>query len=128
MAITLTDTAASEVRRVMESQQLEDGTVLRMSVAGGGCAGLQYSLNFDNTFDDKVDARYEFDGVAVVTRKKFALHLDGTTSRLAGRVVLPFIACPSRRVLHVAPLARVLRPRCCPTARRLRGRPPWRLS
>jgi iron-sulfur cluster assembly accessory protein len=79
MAITLTDTAASEVRRIMESQKLDEGTVLRMGVAGGGCAGLQYSLNFDNTFDSSVDARYEYHGVAVVTRKKFALHLDGTT-------------------------------------------------
>lgn len=79
MAITLTETAAGEVQRIMESQKLEDGTVLRMGVAGGGCSGLQYSLGFDNQFDPSVDTRFEQHGVALVTTKKYALHLDGTT-------------------------------------------------
>jgi iron-sulfur cluster assembly protein len=79
MAITLSQSAASEVTRIMQAQQLETGTVLRMGVAGGGCAGLQYSLGFDNEFDPAIDARYENHGVALITRKKFALHLDGTT-------------------------------------------------
>ena len=63
----------------MQEQSVEPGTVLRMGVAGGGCAGLQYSLGFDTAFDPEIDARYEQHGVAVVTRKKVALHLDGTT-------------------------------------------------
>lgn len=79
MAITLTETAAGEVRRIMDSQKLEEGTVLRMGVAGGGCAGLQYSLGFDDHYDAKVDACYQQHGVSLVTTKKFALHLDGTT-------------------------------------------------
>lgn len=79
MAITLTETAAGEVQRYMEAQKVEEGSVLRMSVTGGGCAGLQYTLGFQTDFDAKVDARYEQHGVAVVTRKKMALHLDGTT-------------------------------------------------
>ncbi len=79
MAVVLTETAAREVQRIMESQKVESDTVLRMGVAGGGCAGLQYSLGFDTQFDPKTDARFENHGVALVTRKKFALHLDGTT-------------------------------------------------
>ena len=79
MAVTLTETAAGEIRRIMDSQNLEEGTVLRMGVAGGGCSGLQYSLGFDNQFDAHLDARYEQHGVSLVTSKKFALHLDGTT-------------------------------------------------
>jgi len=79
MGVTLTETAAGEIRRIMDSQNLEEGTVVRMGVAGGGCSGLQYSLGFDNQFDSQVDARYEQHGVSLVTRKKFALHLDGTT-------------------------------------------------
>ena len=79
MGITLTETAAGEVQRIMKSQDMEGGTVLRMGVAGGGCAGLQYSLGFDTTFDPQDDARFEQHGVALITRKKFALHLDGTT-------------------------------------------------
>ena len=79
MAITLTEAAAGEIKRYMKDQNVEEGTVLRMGVAGGGCSGLQYSLGFDTAFDPEVDARYEHHGVAVVTRKKMALHLDGTT-------------------------------------------------
>ena len=79
MAVTLTETAAGEIRRIMDSQNLEEGTVLRMGVAGGGCSGLQYSLGFDNQFDARLDARYEQHGLSLVTSKKFALHLDGTT-------------------------------------------------
>ena len=79
MSVVLSETAASEILRIMDSQKMEPNTVLRMGVAGGGCSGLQYSLGFDNEFDPKVDARYEHHGVALVTRKKFALHLDGTS-------------------------------------------------
>ena len=79
MAIMLTEPAAEEIKRYMESQDLEDGSVLRMSIAGGGCAGLQYTLGFHNDYDAQIDARYDQHGVSVVTRKKMALHLDGTT-------------------------------------------------
>ena len=79
MAITLTQVAADEIKRYMTDQKVEEGTVLRMGVAGGGCAGLQYSLGFASDFDSKVDARYEQHGVTLVTRKKMALHMDGTT-------------------------------------------------
>ncbi len=78
MSVTLTETAATEVKRIMESQKLEEGTLLRMGVAGGGCSGLQYDLRFDSEYDPETDARYENHGVGVVTRKKYALHLSGT--------------------------------------------------
>jgi len=79
MAITLTEVAAKEVKQIMENQKLGEETVLRMGVAGGGCAGLQYSLGFDNTFDPDIDTAFDQNGVRLVTKKKFALHLDGAT-------------------------------------------------
>lgn len=79
MAVRLTETAAHEIKQIFESQKLDEGTYLRMGVAGGGCAGLQYSLGFDTEFDPSVDACFEQHGVKLVTAKKFALHLDGTT-------------------------------------------------
>jgi iron-sulfur cluster assembly protein len=79
MAILLTEAAAGEIKRYMEDQKVEEGSVLRMSIGGGGCSGLQYSLGFDKSFDPAVDARYAQHGVAVVASKKMALHLDGTT-------------------------------------------------
>jgi iron-sulfur cluster assembly protein len=79
MAITLTETAAAEVKRVMESQQVDPSTMLRIGIAGGGCAGLQYTLGFDAEFDPKTDAKSVHHGISLIARKKMVLHLDGTT-------------------------------------------------
>jgi iron-sulfur cluster assembly protein len=79
MAVLLTEKAAGEVKRIMQEQKLEEGMVLRVGVAGGGCSGFSYSLGFDNHFDEKVDSKNEFHGVTVVVDKKSALYLDGTT-------------------------------------------------
>jgi iron-sulfur cluster assembly protein len=79
MAIVLTEKAAHEVKRIMDDQKLEEGTVLRVGVTGGGCSGFSYALGFDKQYDAKVDSRYEYHGVPVVVDKKSALYLDGTT-------------------------------------------------
>lgn len=79
MAITLTEKAAGEVKRIMQEQKYGPETVLRVGVAGGGCSGFQYSLGFDRSFDEKVDSKTDQHGVAVVVDKKSALFLDGTT-------------------------------------------------
>jgi iron-sulfur cluster assembly protein len=77
-SVTLTEKAATEVKRVMEQQKIEPGTALRVGVAGGGCSGFQYSLGFDKSFDEKADSRYDCHGVTVVVDKKSALFLEGT--------------------------------------------------
>jgi iron-sulfur cluster assembly protein len=79
MAIIITETAASEIKRYMAAQKIAPESVLRMGIAGGGCAGLQYSLGFANDYDPEVDARYDQRGITLVSRKKMALHLEGTT-------------------------------------------------
>lgn len=42
-AVTLTDRAAKRVARIISKEAA--GTVLRISVAGGGCSGFQYEYN-----------------------------------------------------------------------------------
>ena len=79
MAITLTERAATEVKRIIEDQKLEQETVLRVGVTGGGCSGFMYKLAFDQGHDAAKDACYEQHGVAIVIDKKSALYLDGTT-------------------------------------------------
>ena len=62
--------------------------MLRMSVAGGGCAGLQYYLGFDTAFDPELDARYEQHGVAVVAGRRSPApgrHHDRLPRRSDGR-------------------------------------------
>ena len=79
MAVMLTEKAANEVKRILADQKVEPGTVLRVGVTGGGCSGFSYALQFDKSYDEKTDSKYEYHGVPVVVDKKSALYLDGTT-------------------------------------------------
>jgi iron-sulfur cluster assembly protein len=79
MAVSITERAAKEVKKILEENKYEPATLLRVGVAGGGCSGFQYSLGFDQKYDDKIDSKYECHGVSVVVDKKSALYLDGTT-------------------------------------------------
>jgi iron-sulfur cluster assembly protein len=79
MAITITEKAAGEMKRVITEQKMADDTVLRVGVAGGGCSGFQYSLGFDEKTDDAKDHVSEQHGLTVAVDKKSALFLDGTT-------------------------------------------------
>lgn len=79
MAITLTEKAANEIRRVISEQKLPDATVLRVAVSGGGCSGFQYALGFDSATDPAKDMVSEYHGIQVAVDKKSDLYLDGTT-------------------------------------------------
>jgi len=87
MSVTLTEKAASEVKKIIADQQLTPETVLRVGVAGGGCSGFSYSLGFDTQVDPAADSIREIrpptrsgrHGIKVVVDKKSDLFLDGTT-------------------------------------------------
>lgn len=79
MSVTLTEKAAAEVKRRIEDQKMEEQTMLRVGVAGGGCSGFSYSLAFDKNYDETADSKYDCHGVPVVVDKKSALYLEGTT-------------------------------------------------
>ena len=79
MAVTITEKAAGEVKRVISEKQMPEGTVLRVGVAGGGCSGFQYALGFDTDTNEAEDFISDQHGIKVAVKKKFALHLDGTT-------------------------------------------------
>ena len=75
-AITLTDSAIKEVKRLINVQGITEGG-LRLGVKGGGCSGLSYTI----TFDEKIgqyDQVYDFDGVKVIVDAKSAIYLQGT--------------------------------------------------
>lgn len=74
MSIKLTENAAEEVKNLMD-----EGDFLRVGIQGGGCSGFNYTLEFDDTFDSKVDSKTVQHGVTVVIDKKSDLYLDGTT-------------------------------------------------
>jgi iron-sulfur cluster assembly protein len=78
MAISITLAAAEEVRRIKMEQNLGSETFLRISILGGGCSGMHYTLSFDTAFDSAVDTKYDFSGIMLATQKKFDPHFEGT--------------------------------------------------
>ena len=82
MAITLTEKAASEVRKIVEEQR-RDGTLpekiyLRMRVVGGGCSGFQHKLDLDPQVSDK-DEVFELHGVPVAVDRLSLMYLSDVT-------------------------------------------------
>jgi iron-sulfur cluster assembly protein len=74
--ITLTTTAHSKVKEIMEKEAKADWN-LRMGVRGGGCSGMNYVLGFDNKTSED-DQIFEQDGVKLVCDMKSYLYLNGT--------------------------------------------------
>ena len=75
--ITLTESAASEVKRLMEANGLGEA-FLRIGVQGGGCSGYSYALDFDGKAEES-DMRFEQHGVRLVCDMKSYLLLNGIT-------------------------------------------------
>lgn len=77
MAITLSDTAVSEVKRIMQENSLPESTCLRVGVKGGGCSGFSYTLDLTDE-PAEGDEVFEQDGLRVVCDPKSYLYLSGT--------------------------------------------------
>lgn len=86
MGIVLTETAAREVKGLMEQQSeaaRKDGAepkelFLRVGVKGGGCSGFSYSLDLTEAKSER-DESWDQHGIEVVCDSKSQLYLDGTT-------------------------------------------------
>jgi len=77
MALTLTEKAAGEVKRIIGEQKMPSTSVLRVGVKGGGCSGFEYQLDFDTAADELADLVSEWHGIRVAVDQKSALYLDG---------------------------------------------------
>lgn len=75
--VLLSPTAIARVKALIQREGRPEGAGLRVSVAGGGCSGLQYSLGLDNAPGED-DAVYEYDGVLVFVDPTSAPYLQGT--------------------------------------------------
>ena len=78
--IYVSDKAKEKVLKLMgeANQSTEAGYFLRVSVVGGGCSGLSYKMDFDNT-SKPGDQVFESNGLKVVTDLKSFLYLVNTT-------------------------------------------------
>ena len=75
--ITLTNTAASKVKDLIEAEG-EPNLALRVAVRPGGCSGFSYEMFFDTDVaaDDNLS---DFEGVRVVVDASSAELLQGAT-------------------------------------------------
>jgi iron-sulfur cluster assembly protein len=74
--VKLTDNAAQKVSSLLTKQGRPNG-VLRMSVVGGGCSGLQYKMDLQDAPANR-DILVESAGVRVVVDPKSALYVTGS--------------------------------------------------
>lgn len=77
------DSAKNKIAELISNASLEGDHFVRVSVTSGGCSGLSYKLDFDDTSlpDDQV---FEDNGVKVVTDLKSFLYLCNTTLEFSG--------------------------------------------
>ena len=74
--ISITTLAADKVKEISKSEGLE-GQGLRLRVVGGGCAGFQYDLYFEDKPTD-LDEQFEAHGVKLFVDPLSFQYLDGT--------------------------------------------------
>jgi iron-sulfur cluster insertion protein len=74
--IAITQTAAEKVKEISEAEGL-DGQALRLRVIGGGCAGFQYDLYFEE-HTTEFDEQFESNGIKLCVDPLSFQYLDGT--------------------------------------------------
>jgi iron-sulfur cluster assembly protein len=79
MAITLTEKAASEIKKIVTEQGLPaEETRLRVGVKGGGCSGFSYMLDLTEEKAGESDEELDSNGVKILCDMKSLLYLSGT--------------------------------------------------
>ena len=73
-SIRLSANAARRVAQILQGEPA--GSMLRVSVEGGGCSGFQYKFGFDRTRADD-DLTIERDGVTVLVDSTSVPFLEG---------------------------------------------------
>ena len=79
MQVQLTDTAAREIKQIIEQQELDGERIrLRVGVKGGGCSGFSYLLDLTESQRDN-DEQFDQHGIKIICDPKSLLYLNGTT-------------------------------------------------
>src|SRR5678816_3566635 len=76
--IFISDKAKEKVVALLKEQGKENDHFLRVSVVSGGCSGLSYKMDFDNSMK-ATDQVFEDKGMKIVTDFKSILYLFNTT-------------------------------------------------
>ncbi|WP_374165616.1 HesB/IscA family protein [Arcticibacter sp. MXS-1] len=73
--VSLTVGAKKELLKLKEQQELGEDFGLRIGVEGGGCAGMNYILGFDQKKEG--DQEFMIDGIKIYMHKAHGLYLAG---------------------------------------------------
>ena len=73
--LTITERAAKKIGQILKSEP--SGTMLRLSVLGGGCSGFQYKFDVENARADD-DVLIERDGVTMLIDPVSLQYLAGS--------------------------------------------------
>jgi iron-sulfur cluster assembly protein len=78
MPVLLSETAAKEIKKIIEDQKLPvEQTRLRVGVKGGGCSGFSYMLDLTEEPVGEMDEEMDSHGVKIVVDNKSMLYLNG---------------------------------------------------
>jgi iron-sulfur cluster assembly protein len=75
--VKLTDAAGRKMQSLMARDGKGEGA-LRVKIVGGGCAGLEYKMDFDTNQPTAKDILIESAGVRVLVDVKSALYVSGS--------------------------------------------------
>ncbi|HTS16260.1 MAG TPA: iron-sulfur cluster assembly accessory protein [Verrucomicrobiae bacterium] len=75
--IKLTEAAGRKVSQLMRRDGVANGA-LRVKIVGGGCAGLEYKMDFEKNPATPKDILIESAGVRVLVDVKSALYVSGS--------------------------------------------------
>lgn len=75
--ITVSENAKERAINLMKEENRPADSFIRVGVESGGCSGLSYKLEFDNTLLP-TDQMFEDKGIKIVVDKKSFLYLVGT--------------------------------------------------
>lgn len=78
-SVILSETAAREIRTIIQQQELDASKVrLRVGVKGGGCSGFSYILDLTES-QKETDEVIEQHGIKIICDPKSLLYLSGVT-------------------------------------------------
>ena len=75
LPVRFTNSAISEIKRLMNEPGFDATQCLRVGVKGGGCSGMSYVLGFDAKKDN--DSIYDFEGLTFIMEKAHEMYLYG---------------------------------------------------
>jgi iron-sulfur cluster assembly protein len=78
MAINLTESAAREIKSIIDEQKLpNEATKLRVGVKGGGCSGFSYTLDLTEEAPAESDEEIVCNGIKILCDQRAMLYLNG---------------------------------------------------